>query len=156
VFTSSLNTHRRTACWLAGAAAVLIALSFACTQKSAGPTRQAEKPVAATTIASCVSCHENLENEMITRVHARHGKTCADCHGQSTAHASGGSPQPSPDHTFAGNDIEKLCTQCHHRHNPEMIARTVQRRQGRLSPHGQPITTDSHCTDCHGHHVREG
>jgi hypothetical protein len=37
-----------------------------------------------------------------------------------------------------------------------MIARIVRRREGRMSPHGRPITTESHCTDCHGQHVREG
>jgi hypothetical protein len=144
------------------AAAGLIALSFACTQKPAGPARPneatpAEKPVAAapTSVASCVSCHENLEKEMLTRVHARKGKSCTDCHGQSTAHASGGMPQPLPDHTFTGNEIDTLCTQCHHRHGQEMLARTVQRRQGRKSPHGQPITLESHCTDCHGQHVNK-
>lgn len=158
--TSSVNTHCRTLRWLTCAAAVLLTLSLACSQKPAGSgqAKPTDKPVAVapTSSASCVSCHENLEKEMIARIHARQGTSCTTCHGQSTAHAAGGSPQPAPDHTFSGDEIEKLCTGCHHRHDQEMLARVVQRRQNRKSPHGQPITIESHCTDCHGRHVREG
>ena len=139
------------------------ALSLMCNRQPAGPERPAASGPAPQTAgadysqtASCLSCHDNLKDELISSVHARHGDTCLKCHGQSTAHAAGGSPQPPPDHTYAGAEIDALCTHCHHRHGAEMLARAVQHREGLKSPHGQPITTSSTCTDCHGHHVREG
>jgi hypothetical protein len=159
---SSDNPLQRSA-WLAWAVVGFAALSLMCTHQTPAPQRPAATasaptptPVAHTDNAACLSCHENLKDEMITRVHQRHSRFCTDCHGQSTAHAAGGTPQPPPDHVFAGAEIAALCTHCHHRHSDEMIARVVQRRQGRKSPHGQPITAESTCTDCHGRHVREG
>lgn len=164
------HRHQRLGCLL-GATVGLAVLSATCARESGGPERPAgdsgpvagspEKIASAPAQAqadstSCLSCHENFRDEVISIVHGRHGTSCTGCHGQSAAHVAGGSPQPEPDHVYAGAEIDKKCTECHQRHSPAMIERVVKRREGRKSPHGQPITTESTCTDCHGRHVRAG
>jgi len=157
----SSRRPRRHLRWSADAILVgFAALSLMCNHQPAGPERPAATnsthQTAETPKATCLGCHENLKDELISSVHSRHGNSCTNCHGPSTAHAAGGMPQPPPDHTFTGAEVESLCTHCHHRHGEDMLARAVKHREGQNSPHGQPITIHSTCTDCHGHHVREG
>lgn len=122
---------------------------------------------------SCVWCHAQLEDEMLTPVegmktdvHARVGLSCADCHGGDATVGFDFDLTVSMDEEkgYLGvpdrEDIPKFCARCHsdpgymRQFNPRLSTDQYERYQ--TSIHGQRLkqgdTQVATCIDCHGVH----
>jgi hypothetical protein len=124
---------------------------------------EAERPVRPTTQpaarpvnnSSCLHCHQNLKDELISRVHERRKRQlCIDCHGLSTAHVQA-EGEAAPDHVFTRGEIDAYCSKCHRRPHKSQarIDQFIEEWQGKTRPNGRTVTAASVCTDCHGNHV---
>lgn len=147
----------RLAAILAGALALAGCNADKTAPKPAAPAR--ETPATPTgkktaqSNASCVQCHQNLQQEMISRVHERHGVGCMDCHGASSAHLE--SRRNKPDVVFARADVPAYCHRCHGEHeHPQKVKAFLEQYQEKEAPSGRVLLANPVCTDCHGQHNR--
>ena len=123
---------------------------------------------------SCVECHSNMDGALkapvtayTNDIHARHGFSCADCHGGDRA-ADDPEAAMSPAKGFKGHlartAVPALCARCHsdaalmHRFKPQQ--RVDQLALYLTSVHGQRLakgdTAVANCVDCHSvHNIRE-
>jgi len=121
----------------------------------------------ATAADACLACHRNLGDRPSALwshdVHARHGVTCAGCHGGNPAAEDMGKAM-SRDAGFtgkpAGDAISLLCARCHAdsarmasfgaRMRTDQFALLQQSVHGRLALDGKARIVQ--CTTCHGAH----
>jgi predicted CXXCH cytochrome family protein len=123
---------------------------------------------------TCVECHSAMEGDLkapvtayANDIHARHGFSCADCHG-GDRHAEDPEAAMSPAKGFKAQisrtAIPALCAHCHsdakfmHRYNPQQ--RVDQLALYLTSVHGKRLaagdTAVATCVDCHSvHDIRE-
>ena len=123
---------------------------------------------------SCLDCHSALDGNLqapaiayAKDIHARHGFTCADCHG-GDREADDPEKAMSRRRGFSGAisrlAVPALCARCHsdaalmHRFKPQQ--RVDQLAQYRTSVHGKRLQAGdeavANCVDCHGvHNIRE-
>lgn len=123
---------------------------------------------------SCVECHTAMEGDLKSPavafpndIHARHGFSCADCHGGDRT-AADPEAAMSPAKGFKGRiartAVPALCARCHsdaslmHRFKPQQ--RVDQLAQYLTSVHGKRLaagdTAVANCVDCHSvHNIRE-
>ncbi len=96
----------------------------------------------------CHVCHINYASEEIAVTHAKVGKSCSSCHGESDEHiadeswASGGNGT-APDKMYPAETINPFCMTCHTKEKID-------------EPQHAPVFADGDkqkvCTDCHGEH----
>ncbi|MGD8239569.1 MAG: cytochrome c3 family protein [Armatimonadota bacterium] len=102
----------------------------------------------------CFVCHIDFDGEELTAQHARHGVTCASCHGECAAHMADEMSATKPDLLYGRTEVEPLCRKCHGKHNsPDAVEEFRTQWEGKHRPNGRSVTDDSPCTDCHGKHV---
>lgn len=97
----------------------------------------------------CLVCHGDLDAEQLVVRHAREGVGCVECHGPSVAHADDEEHVIPPDKMFDHADVDKMCAQCHRRHEVparEVVARCRARGLAGKTP------GEIACTDCHFQH----
>jgi len=98
---------------------------------------------------ACFVCHGNYEDEPLVIEHAKKAIGCVDCHGQSHDHRNDEDNITPPDKMYAPEDVDKMCGECHEKHNAqgkEVIARWRERCPAKTDP--EKIV----CTDCHFQH----
>lgn len=123
---------------------------------------------------SCTDCHSNMDGALkapvtdyANDIHARHGFSCADCHG-GDRNADDPEAAMSPAKGFKGHvarsAVPALCAHCHsdanlmHRFKPQQ--RVDQLALYLTSVHGKRLATGdtaaANCVNCHGvHNIRE-
>jgi len=100
----------------------------------------------------CLVCHGHFEEEPLVVRHAKEDVGCADCHGESMAHADDEDHIIPPEKMFDPEDVDKMCGECHDMHDApahKVIARWQERCPKKTDP--KKIT----CTDCHFEHRME-
>lgn len=101
----------------------------------------------------CLVCHEALTEELISRVHEKHGILCIDCHGPSTLHMEDEMQMTKPDVLFGRGEVESYCQGCHSQHKDQAkVEKFRQDNWGRDLSNGRVVNNASICTDCHGRH----
>ena len=120
---------------------------------------------------TCISCHQAADDEdlrapvegMALDVHARHGLTCADCHGGDPT-SDDVDESMDPDKGYVGaperGEVPQFCGKCHkdaaymREFNPGIRVDQVDLYW--TSIHGKKLLDGdgkvATCTDCHGHH----
>jgi len=120
---------------------------------------------------TCVSCHAELEDELVAPVrlmeqdiHSRQGLSCVDCHG-GDATSDDEDESMDEDRGFVGvpdkGEVPGFCGRCHsdaeyiRQYNPSL--RVDQVALYRTSVHGQRLLEEgdekvASCVDCHGSH----
>ena len=123
---------------------------------------------------SCVECHSVMEGDLKAPaaafagdIHARHGFSCADCHG-GDRNADDPEAAMNPAKAFKGKiartAVPGLCARCHsdgnlmHRFKPQQ--RVDQLALYQTSTHGKRLAAGdkavANCVDCHSvHNIRE-
>jgi hypothetical protein len=124
--------------------------------------------------SSCVTCHQQLDDELLAPVtamandiHAHNGFGCESCHGGNPSPAVAEDPEAAMSRAagYIGKPVRKntpqLCAKCHSdpvlikKYNPAVP--TDQLATYRTSQHGQRLFEKGDekvavCSDCHGHH----
>ena len=101
----------------------------------------------------CHVCHDGLQKELITKVHAKEDILCVDCHGPSTLHMEDEMLMTKPDVLLGRSEVEPFCRQCHGPHEePDEVEEFREKWKGRDLPNGRVVSSRSICTDCHGTH----
>ena len=99
--------------------------------------------------SACFVCHGNYDGESLALTHAKEEIACVDCHGESHDHRNDEDNITPPEKMYAPDGINKMCGECHERHNVEankVIARWQERCPAKTDP--KKIV----CTDCHFEH----
>jgi len=107
--------------------------------------------------SSCMVCHIDFEDELISSKHIKQGITCAACHGDSLTHSGDEFNIIRPDVIWGRAEIDDFCRQCHPKHKkPAAVEEFRAEWLSRRRPNGRMILKDSVCTDCHGEHAVVG
>jgi hypothetical protein len=131
-------------------------------------------PALAAAKDSCTDCHSNMDGALkapvtayTNDIHARHGFSCADCHG-GDRNADDPEAAMNPAKGFKGHiartAVPALCARCHsdaalmHKYKPQQ--RVDQLALYLTSVHGKRLATGdtavANCVDCHSvHDIRE-
>jgi hypothetical protein len=103
---------------------------------------------------SCLVCHIDLQDELISSAHLRAGITCMGCHGDSDVHRADEYNIMRPDVIWGRAEMEPFCKQCHKQHmHPEKVEEFRQQWLDKRRPNGRWVQQESVCTDCHGNHA---
>jgi len=93
-------------------------------------------------LGGCLQCHTDVGDRYQGSRHEKEDVTCADCHGPSEGHLADENNQVKPDETFAREDVDHLCGDCHD------CSRTLPADWASRPQNERPV-----CTDCHGSHA---
>jgi hypothetical protein len=104
--------------------------------------------------SSCLVCHIDFQDELISAAHQKAGITCMACHGDSLTHSGDEFNITRPDVIWGRAEIGGFCKQCHVKHKmPKAVEKFRAEWLSKRRPNGRMILPDSVCTDCHGEHA---
>lgn len=107
--------------------------------------------------SSCMVCHIDFQEELISSVHEGEGVTCMGCHGDSVTHSGDEFNITRPDVIWGRAEIAAFCRQCHKKHEkPDAVKAFRAKWLSKRRPNGRVVLEDSVCTDCHGKHAIVG
>jgi len=101
------------------------------------PLRSSE---AAVSNEICLVCHLDFGREPLASKHLIRNVGCAQCHGESMAHAEDEEHLTKPDRTFKRTQVDGFCGLCHMPSKKPCTRKPSPKERGKV------------CTDCHGQH----
>jgi hypothetical protein len=99
--------------------------------------------------SACYVCHDNYQQEPLSRTHARVDVGCVHCHGESVDHRHDEDNITPPDFMYGAEDVDAVCAECHEHH--DVSARAIIERYHKRSA-AKKTTQHVACTDCHFDH----